>query len=311
MKCLLFRAFLPLAIFLTFSALNVPTVLASGSDFVWTAHALAPHPGSHGWSSVTSSSDGTLLAAVVFGGDIYTSSNSGATWTNETTGTALSGLGWQTITSSSDGTHLAAVVFGGDIYTSADGGTTWTDQTAAGSRLWTSITSSSDGTHLVAVVAAGDLWTGVLPSRPSFSTASGSGSGNGMIVGSGPLAPSPFSFFNYKPPVFQIIYPNGRVVFPATSSAASFISTSSFLSYVFSKNRQINDLGPDILFLQQFLNTRGFGVAARGPGSPGQETDFFGAGTYRALVKFQKANGLPSTGYFGPLTRALINSQSH
>jgi len=37
----------------------------------------------------------------------------------------------------------------------------------------------------------------------------------------------------------------------------------------------------------------------------------FGKGTFKTLIKFQKANNLPATGYLGPLTRALINAQAH
>lgn len=33
-----------------------------------------------GWTSITSSSDGTKLAAVEYGGQIYTSTDSGVTW---------------------------------------------------------------------------------------------------------------------------------------------------------------------------------------------------------------------------------------
>jgi peptidoglycan hydrolase-like protein with peptidoglycan-binding domain len=32
--------------------------------------------------------------------------------------------------------------------------------------------------------------------------------------------------------------------------------------------------------------------------------------TYQALIKFQQSKNLPQTGYLGPLTRALINSQT-
>jgi peptidoglycan hydrolase-like protein with peptidoglycan-binding domain len=48
-------------------------------------------------------------------------------------------------------------------------------------------------------------------------------------------------------------------------------------------------------------------VARSGPGSPGNETDFFGAKTFQALKKFQQAHGLPGTGYLGPLTRTVIS----
>ncbi len=40
--------------------------------------------GARTWYSISSSSDGTKLAANVYGGYIYTSSDSGATWTERT-----------------------------------------------------------------------------------------------------------------------------------------------------------------------------------------------------------------------------------
>ena len=79
-------------------------------------------------------------------------------------------------------------------------------------------------------------------------------------------------------------------------------------SLQFLQNRQLWDEGPDILLLQQFLNTHGYVLTPTGNGSPGSETDFFGVKTYQALIKFQEAHGLPATGYLGPLTRAAINS---
>jgi peptidoglycan hydrolase-like protein with peptidoglycan-binding domain len=75
-------------------------------------------------------------------------------------------------------------------------------------------------------------------------------------------------------------------------------------------DRQLWDEGPDILALQQFLNTHGFPLVSTGWGSPGNETDTFGLHTYAALIKFQEANNLPATGYFGPLTRALLGSMT-
>ena len=58
--------------------------------------------------------------------------------------------------------------------------------------------------------------------------------------------------------------------------------------------------------LQKFLNAHGFVVAQTGAGSPGHETSFFGLATYRALKRFQTGQGLPATGFFGPLTRAAL-----
>ncbi len=100
------------------------------------------------WKSVTSSSDGTKLAAAINGGYIYTSNNGGLTWVEQKNSGSRN---WQSITSSSDGTKLAAVVNGGYVYTSTDSGATWVERQSSGLLNWYSITSSSDGTKLAAV----------------------------------------------------------------------------------------------------------------------------------------------------------------
>lgn len=73
----------------------------------------------------------------------------------------------------------------------------------------------------------------------------------------------------------------------------------------------------DVLELQKYLNANGFLIAESGPGSPGKETTLFGFLTYTALIKLQDAyateilapSGLmKGTGYFGPSTRAFVNT---
>ncbi|MEX0919373.1 MAG: cadherin-like beta sandwich domain-containing protein [Parcubacteria group bacterium] len=72
--------------------------------------------------------------------------------------------------------------------------------------------------------------------------------------------------------------------------------------------------GEDVLELQKFLNESGFTVATEGPGSPGEETTFFGDLTLEAVTRFQEANpetfqsvGLDApTGFFGPGTRNKV-----
>jgi photosystem II stability/assembly factor-like uncharacterized protein len=105
--------------------------------------------GQRSWQSITSSDDGTKLAAVDSRGYIYTSTDSGATWTEQTSSGQRS---WYSITSSSDGTKLAAGNVNGYIYTSTDSGVTWTEQTSSGQGAWRSITSamaSWHGGHLI------------------------------------------------------------------------------------------------------------------------------------------------------------------
>ncbi len=65
---------------------------------------------------------------------------------------------------------------------------------------------------------------------------------------------------------------------------------------------------PEVKMLQEFLNSNGYIVSGSGPGSVGNETTFFGYATKMALIKFQNAAQIsPTIGYFGPVTRELVN----
>jgi uncharacterized repeat protein (TIGR03803 family) len=63
---------------------------------------------------------------------------------------------------------------------------------------------------------------------------------------------------------------------------------------------------PEVKCLQQYLNTHGFPVSLTGPGSLGQETNFFGTKTKVAVVLFQKAHNLVPDGIVGPKTKAVM-----
>lgn len=81
------------------------------------------------------------------------------------------------------------------------------------------------------------------------------------------------------------------------------------VKHVFKKNLATGTINNDVKELQKFLNTHGFVLAKSGPGSPGQETNKFGAFTRYALIQFQKAKKIfPALGYFGPLTRKIMNA---
>ena len=104
------------------------------------------------------SADATKLVAAAYGGQIYTSPDSGITWVpREST------RNWSSVASSADGTKLVAGVGGnnssdlGQIYTSTDGGTNWTARES--NRAWNCVASSADGTRLVAVVNSGQIYT--------------------------------------------------------------------------------------------------------------------------------------------------------
>ncbi len=92
-----------------------------------------------------------------------------------------------------------------------------------------------------------------------------------------------------------------------TSSNASSAATSGAPAFV--KDLWMGSSGADVKALQQYLNTHGYMIATSGPGSAGNETMKFGAGTKAALIKLQKAAGLmPPAGYFGAKTRAYLSA---
>ena len=112
-----------------------------------------PHDSNRYWQSITSSADGIKLAAVDYGGQIYTSSDSGGLWTPRDRQQNL------------DVNHLFSRwqsnwrrwSLAGQIYTSSDSGVTWTPHDS--NRSWYSITSSADGVKLAAVVYGGQIYT--------------------------------------------------------------------------------------------------------------------------------------------------------
>lgn len=117
---------------------------------------------------------------------------------------------------------------------------------------------------------------------------SGGGGGGSSSGGSGYA-------YNYNQILNNAI--NNKTIQPVVNQSTS---------YIFTKNMTVNTRSTDIMTLQQFLNRNGYPVATSGPGSLGNETNYFGTLTFKALIRFQRSVGLPATGYFGPMTRELI-----
>lgn len=99
--------------------------------------------------------------------------------------------------------------------------------------------------------------------------------------------------------------------------AENVTTTTAAGKVLFTRNLKQGDRGADVLALQKILNQNvDTQIASTGPGSPGNETDFFGALTKAAVIRFQNKhiaeiltpNGLTSgTGLVGVSTRAVLN----
>ncbi len=85
----------------------------------------------------------------------------------------------------------------------------------------------------------------------------------------------------------------------------------------FNNNMRIGSNGVEVKSLQIFLNKNGFTIADNGSGSPGNETQYYGALTAKAVARYQEAHAgeilsplgyTKGTGVFGPATRKYINS---
>lgn len=84
----------------------------------------------------------------------------------------------------------------------------------------------------------------------------------------------------------------------------------------FTRTLRLGYRGADVKNLQRFLNSQNILVSEQGPGSPGNETEFFGSATYLAVIRFQNkysdqilkpVNLTSGTGFFGPSTLQFAN----
>jgi len=150
--------------------------ISTNAGVNWTASD--PPNNGYGWYAVSSSADGTKLAAMMVDaltpagpyGWIYTSTNAGATWTQTTR------MAWPcSLASSADGTKLIAAKgefgpLGGWMLTSTNSGATW-EVASPPSGAWSSVACSADGARLVAAI--GGLFTGPVTGPIYTSTNSG------------------------------------------------------------------------------------------------------------------------------------------
>jgi hypothetical protein len=117
------------------------------------------------------------------------------------------------------------------------------------------------------------------------------GGGGGGIVGSGPLA---------------VGYQAGGVVLgTSTEASASTQPSVSGPTGAFMRNLAYGSTGADVEALQKLLIAAGYDIPFITVNHV--PYGFFGPETKAAVMKYQTAHGLPSTGFVGPLTRAILN----
>lgn len=163
-------------------ATNIWTSIDSGMTWKSTMLEYGTEESSSEECPITSSSDGTMLAAVVHSGTIWTSTDWGVTWTKRG-----SVADWASIASTSDGTKLVALSGDRDnMWISIDSGATWEKPVMSyngkvnnkpgddnvdkddddnngddddGPVIFSDIAMSSDGTKLAAVAFGAGIWT--------------------------------------------------------------------------------------------------------------------------------------------------------
>ena len=76
-------------------------------------------------------------------------------------------------------------------------------------------------------------------------------------------------------------------------------------SMVSESNLTVSSRGDGVVWLQNWLETKGYLVMPQGVAK-----GYFGIVTKRALAKYQSEEGLPSTGFYGPMTRAKLKGMA-
>jgi peptidoglycan hydrolase-like protein with peptidoglycan-binding domain len=88
---------------------------------------------------------------------------------------------------------------------------------------------------------------------------------------------------------------------PLNGSAGMQTQTTATASSTTQRDLGMGMRGDDVKAVQTFLISRGHLAA-------GLDTGFYGELTMQGVKKFQAANGLPTTGFFGSMTRAKVGA---
>jgi hypothetical protein len=184
-----------------------------------------------------------------------------------------------------------------------------------------SLAYTAAGSFTLTITPAGTCTASTPAPTPTPTSSGGGGGGNGPILGSIPPIPAAASSTS------QSSTPNTNsqkikalldTIAKLQAQLAQLTGKSSLSAGTanFTRALKAGAEGNDVKNLQIFLNSHGFPLSGTGPGSPGNETQIFGAKSWAALVRFQEAHaedilqplGLKyGTGIFGPSTLKFIN----
>jgi len=194
----------------------------------------------------------------------------------------------------------------GSAFTISDSGRNLIDVNKPVARTCTATESTAvlSGVNITLTVSHGTQ----LCSGAAASTSSGSGGGGapGTII---PVPPTPPDLIISATPAVSAV----PTVVPSVSAVPSPAALS--VSPVFNRTLRIGMSHVDIKRLQQLLNADSdTKVASSGVGSSGNETNYYGALTQKAVQKFQIKHGIVSSGtptttgfgLAGPKTRAKL-----
>lgn len=172
----------------------------------------------------------------------------------------------------------------------------------------------SDGSKTLYAVArdvAGNLATSTITVTVSNAvTTTTTGPAGGLSGGGSQLPPQSQNLTTIDTIVVRSnTQQNSGTELPESKESSNQVLQSAGISdgFKFTKNATLQTTHNEVASIQKMLNVMGYRVSITGAGSKGQETNLFGQKTRLALVRFQVAFGLPGTGYFGPLSRSIMN----
>ncbi len=115
------------------------------------------------------------------------------------------------------------------------------------------------------------------------------GGGGSYIYGFGCSDPKALNFNRYASPLYpgHCDYPESKPIIPFSTTSSQPNLPTKPENFFFKRTLQLGSIGADVRALQIFLNTHGFIVAKKGPGSFGKESVVYGPATLKALALFQ------------------------